>query len=83
MKYYKQARKYAAVVAAGASTMLLSASVHAASLLPAGTLDTVGTNAKDTALEIVLWAVGIIAVLQTTWFIATGTKKGMGKAGIK
>lgn len=83
MKFYKQARKYGAVVVAGASVALLSASVHAASLLPVGALTTAGTDAKDTALEISLWAVGLIAVLQTTWFIASGTRKGLGKAGVK
>lgn len=75
--------KKLAAIGAGISGMFLAASVHAASLLPVGTLDTVADNATDTALEVALWAVGVVALMKPTWFIVTSVSKAFSKAGVK
>lgn len=55
----------------------------AASLLPADALDGVATDAMDTAKDIALQFIPIVAGLGITWFIVSAVKKGLGKAGIR
>lgn len=76
---FKTIAKIGAVI----SGFFMTASVHAASLLPTGTLTTVADSATDTALEVALWAVGVVALMKPTWFIVSAVSKAFSKAGVK
>lgn len=55
----------------------------AASLLPADALTGISTDAVDTVKDLAVQFIPIVAGISIGWFILGGTKKGLGKAGIK
>lgn len=62
---------------------ILPEMASAASLLPADALDGIGTDAIDTVKDLAVQFIPITAGIAIGWFILGGTKKGLGKAGIK
>lgn len=67
----------------GLVTVMAPEMASAASLLPADALDGIGTDAIDTVKDLALQFIPITAGIAIGWFILGGTKKGLGKAGIK
>jgi len=80
---FNSLKKVALGVSAFFTSLCISIHAQAASLLPTGALDTVGTDAidtvKDITTEMLPWVVGIA----TAWSVVTFVKKGFGKAGVK
>ncbi|CAG0983560.1 hypothetical protein MTYP_01894 [Methylophilaceae bacterium] len=80
----KKSVVYTAIAATGAAAvMLVPELAMAASQLPATALDTVGTDAIDTAKDISVKFIPVVVGMAISWFILSGTKKGLGKSGIK
>ncbi len=75
---------YTTIAAVGASVAILAPELAmAASQLPPTALDAVGTDAIDTATDIAVKFIPVVVGMGIAWFVLSGTKKGLGKAGIK
>ncbi len=68
---------------AAAGFMLFSGYAAAASVIPATALDAVTTDALDTAEDLAVKGLPLVAGMALAWFIVSGTKKILGKAGVR
>ncbi|MGV3582884.1 MAG: hypothetical protein ACO1N8_11335 [Methylophilus sp.] len=69
-----------AVALIGMSVFAVEAS--AASMIPAGTLTTVTTDAVDTVKDLAIQGLPLVTGIALAWFIVTGVKKLLAKGGI-
>ncbi len=83
MKPFNVVRKYGAKFGAAVGTSLIAMQANAASLLPAGALDTVATSAQDTAQDVVGDLLPVAIAVTLIFAVIGWTRRGMGKAGLK
>lgn len=75
----KKIAMYGAFVASTFGAM----SVNAASILPAGTLTAVTTDAVDTVIDLATQGLPLVTGIALGWFIVTGVKSLLARGGIR